>query len=286
MPHVALNGVELYYESTGDGAPLIFCHEFAGDYRSWSPQVQAFARLYRCITYSHRGFPPSSVPSDPAAYSQDVLIEDLLGLMDHLDLRQAHLVGFSMGGNVVLNFALRHPERCRGIVVVGTGSGTVNRERFEQDCARTVALLRTQGIQAFADIYGRGPTRLPYLRKDPLGWQVFHDRLAEHDATGQALIMEGVMLKRRTIFQLESELVELRVPTLVMTGDEDEACLDPALFMKRKIPGCGLLVVPQTGHAINLEEPALFNAAVLEFLRFVEAGRWAERASVTTSLLP
>ena len=167
MPHVALNGVELYYESTGDGAPLILCHEFAGGYRSWSPQVNAFSRLYRCITYNHRGFPPSGVPSDPDAYSQDLLIEDLRALMDHLDISQAHLVGFSMGGNVVLNFALRHPERCRGIVVVGTGAGTINRERFEQDCARTVDLLRSQGIQAFADIYGRGPTRLPLLRKDP-----------------------------------------------------------------------------------------------------------------------
>src|SRR4029077_19597788 len=154
-------------------------------------------------TYSHRGFPPSSVPSDPAAYSQDALIDDLLGLLDHLELRQAHLVGFSMGGNVVLNFALRHPERCRGIVVVGTGSGTVNRERFEQDCARTIDLLRTQAIQAFADIYGRGPTRLPLLRKDPAGWSVFHEQLQDHDALGQALIMEGVLLKRRTIFQLE-----------------------------------------------------------------------------------
>ena len=85
---------------------------------------------------------------------------------------------------------------------------------------------------------------------------------------------------------MESELVQLKVPTLIMTGDEDEPCLEPALFMKRKIPRCGLLVVPQTGHAINLEEPALFNTAVLDFLRFVEADRWAERTSVTTSLLP
>src|SRR6185503_15579205 len=153
----------LFYETTGDGPPVVFCHEFAGDYRAWAPQVRAFARLYRCITYSHRGFPPSSVPSDPAAYSQDLLIGDLLALLDHLDIPQADLVGFSMGGNVVLNFALRHPERCRAIVVVGTGAGTVNRERFEQDVERTVGLLRNEGIQAFAEIYARGPTRLPYL---------------------------------------------------------------------------------------------------------------------------
>src|SRR6185437_9560423 len=98
--------------------------------------------------------------------------------------------------------------------------------------------------------------------------------------------MRGVQMSRPSIFDLEAAMSRLKVPTLIMTGDEDEACLEPALFMKRKIRSCGLLVVPQTGHAINLEEPALFNAAVLEFLRFVEAGRWAERAGVTTSLLP
>ena len=133
MPHVALNGVELFYEITGDGPPVVFCHEFAGDYRAWEPQVRAFARLYQCITYSHRGFPPSSVPTDPAAYSQDLLIDDLLGLLDHLGLDQTHLVGFSMGGSLVLNFALRYPARCRSIVVVGTGAGTTNRQRFEAD---------------------------------------------------------------------------------------------------------------------------------------------------------
>src|SRR6266545_4491413 len=99
MPRAALNGVELYYEETGEGPPLVFCHEFAGDYRAWDPQVRAFARLYRCITYCHRGFPPSSVPTDPAAYSQDQLIADLLGLLDNLHIDRCHLIGFSMGGN-------------------------------------------------------------------------------------------------------------------------------------------------------------------------------------------
>jgi len=128
MPHVALNGVELFYEdSRSDLPPIVFCHEFAGDYRAWDPQVRFFGRAYRCITYSHRGFPPSSVPDDPAAYSQDLLIEDLRALIAYLGLAKAHLVGFSMGGNVVLNFALRYPSLCRSIVVVGTGAGTTNR---------------------------------------------------------------------------------------------------------------------------------------------------------------
>jgi pimeloyl-ACP methyl ester carboxylesterase len=286
MPRAAVNGVELFYQVTGDGAPLVFCHEFAGDYRSWGPQVRALSRLYRCITYCHRGFPPSSVPTDPEAYSQDLLVADLLGLLDHLGIQRAHLVGFSMGGNVVLNFALRHPERCHGIVVVGTGSGSTNRERFLSDVDRTVELLRSRGIAGFAEVYTRGPTRLPFLRKDPHGWAEFRANLEDHSAEGQALTMLGVMVRRPTIFALEPQLERLTVPTLVMTGDEDEPCLEPALFMKRKIAPSGLIVVPQTGHAVNLEEPAQFNRAVLDFLHLVEANRWAAHRPPGAGLLP
>jgi pimeloyl-ACP methyl ester carboxylesterase len=286
MPRVSVNGIELYYEDTGSGFPVVFCHEFGGDYRSWDPQVRAFDRLYRCVTYNHRGFPPSTVPGDLESYSQDLLVEDLHGLLDHLNIAQAHLVGFSMGGSVVLNFALAYPEVCRSIVVVGTGSGSTNRERFEQDIRQVVELIRTQGMQRFAERYSQGPIRQPFKRKDPHGWSVFRDQLAEHAADGQAYSMQGVMLRRPTIFSLEARLRELPVPTLIAIGDEDEPCVDVAVFLKRTIPSSGLLVLPQSGHAINLEEPALFNRQVLEFFRLVEAGRWARRTSVTTAMLP
>src|SRR5690242_10661977 len=98
MPHASVNGIQLYYEDTGAGYPVVFVHEFAGDFRAWEPQVRAFDRLYRCITYSQRGFPPSAVPADLNDYSQDLLIEDLRGLVSHLNIEQAHFVGFSMGG--------------------------------------------------------------------------------------------------------------------------------------------------------------------------------------------
>ena len=286
MPRVALSGVEIYYEDTGSGYPVVFCHEFAADYRGWDPQVRAFGRSYRCITFSYRGFPPSSVPETPEAYSQDQLIEDLRALVEHLEIKDAHFVGFSMGGSVVLNFAIRYPQLCRTIVVVGAGSGTTNREQFERDIDRTVELLRERGIEGFAEVYGEGPTRLPFKRKDPHGYAVFRRQLADHSATGQALTMLGVIRQRPTIFALEAQLHALDVPTLVIIGDEDEPCVDPAVFMKRHIPSAGLLVLPQSGHAVNLEEPALFNAAVLEFFRLAEADRWARRTSVTTSMLP
>ncbi|MBV9578992.1 MAG: alpha/beta hydrolase [Chloroflexi bacterium] len=286
MPVATINGVTLYFEDSGSGDPVVFCHEFGGDYRSWDPQVRALGRLYRCITYSQRGFPPSSIPGDPELYSQDLLIEDLRGLLDYLGIARAHLVGFSMGGSVVLNFGVRYPDLCRSLTVVGAGAGNTNRERFEQDIRDVVRLIRTQGIRRFAETYAEGPIRTPFKRKDPYGWSVFRDQLGEHSAEGQANTMLGVMLRRPTIFSLEARLRELNVPTLVAIGDEDEPCVDVAVFLKRTVPGAGLLVLPQSGHAINLEEPATFNAALLEFFRMVEADRWGRRASVTTGMLP
>jgi pimeloyl-ACP methyl ester carboxylesterase len=285
MPTTAVNGVELYYEDTGSGFPVVFCHEFAGDHRAWEPQVRAFDRLYRCITYSQRGFPPSTVPTAPDAYSQNVLIEDLRGLVSQLGISQAHVVGFSMGGSVVLNFALRYPELCRGIVVAGTGAGTTDRATFEQNIQDVVELIRTRGMRAFAETYAEGPTRKQFKRKDPYGWSVFRDQLASHAADGQALSMLGVMLRRPTIFSLEERLRDLQVPTLIAIGDEDEPCVDVAVFLKRCLPSAGLVVLPQSGHTINLEEPAIFNAALLDFFRMVEANRWPTRSVVPTSML-
>ncbi|MBI4492209.1 MAG: alpha/beta hydrolase [Chloroflexi bacterium] len=286
MPVARINQVDIFYEITGEGFPVVWCHEFAGDYRSWEPQVRHFSRLYRNVTFNWRGYPPSSVPTDPQAYSQELLVADLLGLLDHLGIEQAHLVGLSMGGSAVLSFALQHPERCTSIVAAGTGSGTTQRERFERDVQHVVSALLHQGMEALAAFYTRGPSRQPFLRKDPKGWQEFHAQFAAHSALGSALTMQGVQLRRPTIFALKEQLNQLRVPTLVLVGDEDEACLEPGVFMKREIPSAGLAILSQSGHTLNLEEPQAFNQVVQQFFHLVEAGKWPVRQEVTTSLLP
>jgi pimeloyl-ACP methyl ester carboxylesterase len=136
-----VNGVNLYYEVTGDGFPLVFSHEFAGDYRSWAPQISFFSRRYQVVVYNNRGYPPSDVPTYPEAYSQDILIEDLRQLLTHLNIQKAHIVGLSMGGNIALNFGIKHPEMCASLVVAGCGAGSTNREQFEQNMRRVVERL-------------------------------------------------------------------------------------------------------------------------------------------------
>jgi pimeloyl-ACP methyl ester carboxylesterase len=110
---------------------------------------------------------------------------------------------------------------------------------------------------------------------------------AAQSAEGHALTMQGVQLTRPSVYELEAGLLKLEVPTLIMTGDEDEPCLEPSLYLKRKIRSSGLVVLPKAGHTINLEEPEAFNRAVLDFLTAVDAGRWPLRnpASLSASAI-
>jgi pimeloyl-ACP methyl ester carboxylesterase len=285
MPTAEVNGITLYYEETGEGYPLIFSHEFAGDYRSWEGQVRLFSRRYRVITWNYRGYPPSEVPSDPAAYSEEQLVEDLYGLLRHLRIEQAHIAGLSMGGALALKIGIAHPEVCRSLTIAGAGSGTVNHDQFVREAAAQADRFET-GSAAVFEAYGSGPARLQLLKKDPRGWHEFVEQFKSHSPQGSANTFRGVQVKRKTIFDVEAEMGRVNVPALIMVGDEDEPCLDPALFMKRKLPNAGLVTFPKSGHAINLEEPELFNRALLDFLTAVEQGRWFPRGEVTTSLLP
>jgi pimeloyl-ACP methyl ester carboxylesterase len=289
MPTARVNGINIFYEEAGEGTPLIFVHEFAGEAKSWHLQMRFFARRYRCIAFNARGYPPSDVPSDPKAYSQDLAAADIVGLLDALGIAKAHICGLSMGGYAVLHFGLRWPERALSLVIAGAGYGSVpgETEKFRRDVAETADRFERDGMKAVAEFYTKGPTRVQFMDKDPAGWQEFYDMFCAQSAQGHALTMRGVQMTRTSIYDLENGMKGLTVPTLIMTGDEDEPCLDPALFMKRKIPSAGLVIMPKAGHTINLEDPDGFNRAVLDFLTAVDAGRWAMRnpASLSSSAI-
>jgi pimeloyl-ACP methyl ester carboxylesterase len=278
MPKVDLNGVGIYYEETGEGFPLVFAHELAGNTESWKAQVSYFSRRYRVITYNARGYPPSDVPDKLDDYSQEQVVEDLYLLLQHLGIKQAHIGGLSMGGNMTLFFGLRHPEMARSLIVAGAGTGSTDSAMFKQQSETYAAQLEADGTAGFGD-YLMGPTRARFKQKDPTGWAEFARLFSEHSAIGKALTLRGYQARRPSVLTLEAELKALQVPTLIILGDEDDPCLEPALFMKRNIPRSGLVVVPQTGHAVNLEEPETFNRSISDFLTAVDAEKWEARTS-------
>lgn len=276
MPKAPVNDINIYYESTGEGFPLILAHEFAGDFRSWEPQVRFFSRRYRVITYNARGYPPSDVPTDEAAYTQEQAVEDLHGLLKHLGIETAHICGLSMGGTLALNFGLTYPHMAKSLIIAAAGSGSIDVDAWREGVAERSRQMEAQGMSAMDD-YSRGEARIQLRRKDPRGYQEFADQFLSHSAIGSALTFRGVQGKRPPVFALEDKMKALTLPTLIMLGDEDEPCIEPSIFMKRCISTSGLVMFPQSGHAINLEEPDLFNRSVQDFLTAVEAGKWAQR---------
>jgi pimeloyl-ACP methyl ester carboxylesterase len=290
MPHLATDdGVSLYYEEVGSGHPIVFVHEFAGDYRSYETQLRYFSRRYRCVAFNARGYPPSDVPEDWRRYSQERARDDIRAVLDGLKIQQAHIVGISMGGFAVLHFGLAYPERATALVVAGCGYGAQpdKRQQFVEEVARTAAQIESRGMAEVSKTYGSGPTRVQLQNKDPRGYAEFLQQLSEHSTRGAANTQRGVQARRPSLWELTEPMKKLDVPTLIATGDEDDPCLDPGLLMKRTIPSAGLVVFPNTGHALNLEEPDLFNRTLAEFFHQVENHRWPRRdpRSMTGSIL-
>jgi len=273
------DGVTLYYQVYGEGSPVLFIHEFGGSWWSWEPQISHFARRHRCITYAARGYPPSSVPPDAESYSMARAVLDALAVLDDAKIERAHFVGLSKGGFTALHAGLDFPERVLSIVAAGTGYGAEKQfEEYFRDISLEVARgFEEQGSKSFASIYAEGASRVQFKSKDPLGWGLFAERLAQHDPTGAANTMRGVQARRPSLYDLEERFRVMMVPTLILSGDEDDHCLQPGIFLKRTIPRSGLAVLPKTGHTVNLEEPQLFNSLLENFLAQVEAGHWPPR---------
>ncbi len=280
MPYATTDdGVRLYYEEAGSGIPIIFVHEFAGDHRSWEPQMRHFSRTHRCITYSARGYLPSDVPESPDQYSQARARDDIRDVLAHLKIERAHVVGLSMGGFATLHFGMHYPQIARSILVGGCGYGAAPsaREQFKAEAAATAAKIEEDTMAVVAKAYSLGPTRVQFQNKDPRGWQEFATQLGEHSTRGSALTMLGVQSRRPSLWDLQEDMKTISVPTLILNGDEDDPCLEPALLMKRLIPTAGLSIIPRSGHTINIEEPDEFNRIVGQFISTVDAGRWSPR---------
>lgn len=280
MPYATTpDNVKLYYEEVGSGTPILFIHEFASDHRGWEPQMREFGKRYRCIAYSARGYKPSDIPVDPNAYSYKHVMRDAVAVLDHLKLDSAHLIGLSMGGYTSLQVALDHPQRVRSMVLAGAGSGSERwfTANFHKRSQAIGDQFEREGSAAVANTYGHSPSRIPFLVKEPRGFAEFAARLAEHDARGSAHTSRSFQGARPSLYDFEAQIRKLSMPALIVVGDEDDRCIEPSLFLKQTLPASGLVMLPKTGHVVNLEEPDLFNRVVGEFLMRVDAGHWPAR---------
>lgn len=280
MPYaVTKDKVRLYFEEAGSGTPIIFLHEYAADHTNWEPQMRYFSRGHRCIAYSARGYTPSDVPASADAYTFRHFYTDALAVLDHLSIAKAHLVGLSMGAYSSLQIGLNAPERALSMTLAGVGSGSSleNLDAFRAQCRANAEQYETIGSVEVAKVTREAPIRIPFLVKDPRGHADFYNALARHDAKGSANTMRGFQGGRPSIYTMTDAIKKVSTPALIICGDEDDACIEPSLFLKKYLPASGLSMFPKSGHVLNLEEPALFNETVERFIALVEAACWNVR---------
>jgi len=238
--------------------------------------MRFFARKYRCITYSFRGYPGSDVPESAAMYGQKHAVDDAKHMLDHLKIAKAHVVGLSQGAFATAHFGRQYADRALSLTLagVGSGAGREGHEQFKKDAQATAQRIRKEGMAKYAHGLTTNPTRSRFKQKDPRGFADFVKNLSEHSDIGASNTMAEYQGKRPSLYDFEDEWKKLDVPTLIICGDEDEPCIQPSIWLKKVLPNAGLAFFAKTGHTVNIEEPDLFNRELWNFLALVEAGKW------------
>lgn len=248
MPKLDRQGVSIHYEVHGKGPALLLSHGYSATCRMWDGQIAHLADRHRVIVWDMRGHGQSDYPADSAAYSEALTVADMAAILDSVGERSAIIAGLSLGGYMSLAFHARHPDRTRALMLFDTGPG------FKKDDARNAWNARANNRAD--DLATRGLAALG--GSDEV-------RMSQHrDATGLAGAARGMLAQRdATVIQ---SLEKIQVPTLVLVGANDTNFLAATDYMAAKIAGAWKAVIPDAGHAANLHQPALFNAAVDAFL--------------------
>jgi pimeloyl-ACP methyl ester carboxylesterase len=258
-----VNGTRLYYEVAGTGSPLVLIHGFACDTTYWDDQFEVFAQYFKVIRYDMRGFGQSDNPTEQT-YSH---FDDLKALLDDLGIARAHIVGWSAGCRMALNFALAYPDMTHSLVLFGgTPSGfewpQEVREKAQKVFVAAYEAAQTSGVEAANEVFLQVPPlkvtlqnpeaapRITNIIMNYPGWHWFHD--------DPEVELDPPALER---------LEQVKAPTCIIVGEKDHAgALIGAKLMKERIPNAQLFVIPDTGHAVNMEAPQQFNEIVLRFL--------------------
>lgn len=251
MAKAQLNGIEIDYEASGSGSAVLLTHGYSATRRMWDLQHRAIGDRYRVISWSMRGHGQTEDPADPAQYSAELTVADMRGLLQHLGVERAVVGRLSLGGYVSLAFYLAHPQMVRALVICDSGPGYRNAEAragWNQRAHERAAELEAHGLDALSG------------RSREIRESVSYHRSAQ----GLAHAARGMLAQRDS--RVIDGLPTIRVPTLIVVGDQDQPFLAPCEYMAKKIPGARLEVIRGARHSANLDQPEVFNRVLLDFL--------------------
>lgn len=268
----ATDGTKLYFEARGTGAPIVFLHEVPGSCRSFDIQVATLEANFNCIACNARGYPPSDVPPSVDAYSEEISVTDVGAVLDAANLRDAHLVGVSMGSSSVLQFALRDPSRVRSLVLCAIGSGSdLPPDQHAANMEAAAQKIEASDQQTLAATLGS--FRQHINQRNPATFRTFLEVASTLSPLGVANTLRGNQKRRKPIYAHHERLAVMATPTLIIVGEEDPPCIKPSRFLHEIMPSARLEVLPLAGHSINLEEPETINRLIGEFASSVDTVR-------------
>jgi pimeloyl-ACP methyl ester carboxylesterase len=247
------DGVNIYYEVHGSGPALLLTHGYSASSKMWAGQIAPLSKHFKLIVWDMRGHGQSDYPDDQNQYSEAHTVADMAALLDAAGAKEAIIGGLSLGGYMSLAFHLAHPQRTKALLIIDTGPG------FKNDEAREEWNARARATGDRFDAQGLAPLERGSIETRSAG---------HHNAKGLALAARGMLAQRDA--RVISSLPEIRKPSLVAVGANDTPFLKASDYMAAKIPGAKKAVIPDAGHAADIDQPEAFNAAVLSFLH--EAG--------------
>jgi pimeloyl-ACP methyl ester carboxylesterase len=260
MPALHLDDTELFYETRGDGPPLVFLHGLGSSTRDWQLQLEPFSQRYRCVAFDLPGSGQSKDLAHPhGPFSLPGYAKVVAAAMKHLGIAPAHVVGLSMGGMTSLQLALDFPEVVRSITVVNAGASVIPRTLKERWLLGVRALVtKTLGPRGVAKLVA--PRLFPRPEQAELRETFIRQMSTQHPRT-YAAVSRAVMG-----WSVEARVGDLRCPTLLVAADADYTPVAIKEDLARRISGAKVVVVPDSHHALPVERPEAFNAVLAQFL--------------------
>jgi pimeloyl-ACP methyl ester carboxylesterase len=255
MPSLNRNGVEIYYEVHGSGTPLLLTHGYSSTSAMWEGQVKVISKQYKLIIWDMRGHGKTDYPDDPSAYSEPHTVADMAAILDQVagPGSKAIVGGLSLGGYMSMAFYNAHPDRVISLLIIDTGPG------FKKDSAREAW---NQYAHKTGDDFDRNGLGL-LQNMSPERSQVSH-----RNAKGIANAARGMLTQRD--LKVINSLGNIKVPSMVLVGEDDKGFLAATDYMASKIPDAKKVVIPRAGHAANIDNPEAFNKELMAFLNGLE----------------
>ncbi len=264
MPTTIINGVKINYHLSGEGPAIILLHGFTGSHQDWAFQIPVLSRKYRVVAMDHRGQGKSEAPSSPDDYSVSIFAQDVYSLLQHLGISKACLVGHSMGGFMALEFVLEHPEMVTALVLVDTSSGEWERDPgYEQMRAKLKELALTEGMEAAFEFNAAHNAMVrDRFEKHPELREVSRQRMLQTPVNGYIYAGDAIWSWKPVTHRLS----QIRVPALIVVGEEDTPFLKASQIMKESIADAELVIIPGTTHTPHEEAAEAFNDTLMSFL--------------------